>query len=175
VRQKDVRLAFAFEVHQVAALVVVGCVDFRLGPIARLSQSVAIVVNALAEPIDADNAGPAVALDVHRRVHEVVEIALALLVHVSPDRADLERFELGGQVEEIAGDDVELPVAVEVGHTEGLTAERADPVFDEPDSTGGARPGRSIGLGKNQRWEEDEGQKETNCGSRHGGAPKCGW
>ena len=139
--RNDLGLALAFEVHQVAALEVVGRVDLRLGPIARLAQRVAVVVDALAEPIDADDAGPALALDVHGRVHEVVEVALALLVHLSLDRADLERLEVGGQVEEIAGDDVEFPVAVEVGHAERLAAEIADAVLDELDSIRAARPG----------------------------------
>ena len=80
----------------------------------------------LREPVAAHHVGLAVGVDVERQVHEVVGVALAVLLHVALDLAHLAGLEVGGEVEVGAGDDVELAVVVEVRHAARLRAAVAD-------------------------------------------------
>ncbi|MFI5380677.1 MAG: hypothetical protein ACHRHE_15370 [Tepidisphaerales bacterium] len=60
-------------------------------------------------------------------------VALALRVDAAFERANLDGFEVGGQIDVWAGDYVKLAVAVEIAHPDAFGTEVADAVRDPHD------------------------------------------
>ncbi|MCZ7641138.1 MAG: hypothetical protein M5U12_36845 [Verrucomicrobia bacterium] len=124
-------LAVAIDVHEFAAFEVDAGLGDGLGPLAAAVAGIAIPPDALAEPAARDHVDEAVAVHVEGQVHEVVEVAFAILVHLADQGADLDGAPVGRQVEVGASNDIEASVAVEVRDLDRLAAHVTEAVGDE--------------------------------------------
>src|SRR5262249_36549276 len=134
-------LAVIVEIDEEGELNRKAAVDLVLFPRTAPLAGILRPPQALRKPGAANHVDMTVAIHVERQVAAVVDVVAGVV-----DAAELVFGPAGRLVPVLAGDDIELPVAVDVGDSAGLARTEVDFVFAKGDFIGPSdRPGDRCG------------------------------
>jgi hypothetical protein len=160
-RQDLERLAVVVQVDQKREFRRANRVDLRFRPRAAAFAWIPEPDDPPCEVRDLHDVGIAVAVDVHRQIAEVVDVAA-----VERNVADLVPGPGRRLVPVFGREDVEAPVAVEVGDRNALAETRIDHLDAERDIGGTARLGSRLTGQVQERDDEHHHDYETCLGAR---------
>ena len=144
-RQHFAGLAVVVQIHQERELDAVSVFDQVLFPLAALRSGILVPPDAVAVRRGTDHVGIAVAVDVE---HEIGEIFGGVAVVL--DGAKVVLDPVRPLIPVLAGDDIGMSVAIDVGDGAGFVRARVDHVARERD-LGGTRSGPRCEPGRQQQ------------------------
>ena len=145
--RKDLkRLAIPIDIPEVTALVLPGLVNHCHGP-RSLVPCIPVPVDLLREPATGDHVKLPVTVHIHRDIHKVIPVPLAVLVYLSAQLPVIVSFPVRGFIPVRPSHNIQLPVIVEITDSTGLASERPNPLHFE---FHGICPGRITDDSKGQ-------------------------